>query len=57
VQLFTKLLDSQDLMEDRYRQIRPLFDAMEEKIISSEFFDILQNKAVIWGLNETFRKS
>jgi len=44
-------------MEDRYRQIRPLFDAMEEKIISSEFFDILQNKAVIWGLNETFRKS
>ena len=57
VQLFTKLLDSQDLMEDRYRQIRPLFDAMEEKIAGGEFFDVLQNKAVVWQLNDTFRKS
>ena len=44
-------------MEDRYRQIRPLFDAMEEKIAGGEFFDVLQNKAVVWQLNNTFRKS
>ena len=34
-----------------------MFDAMEEKIGASEFYDIIESKAYIWNLNETFKKS
>lgn len=44
-------------MQKQYFEIRPLFDAMEEKIGSSEFYDIIESKAYIWNLNETFKKS
>lgn len=30
---------------------------MEEKISSSEFYDIIESKAQIWELNEAFKKS
>jgi hypothetical protein len=44
-------------MEKQYFEIRPLFDCMEEKIGASEFYDIIESKAYIWNLNETFKKS
>ena len=44
-------------MERQYFDIRPMFDAMEEKIGASEFYDIIESKAMIWNLNETFKKS
>lgn len=44
-------------MEKQYYEIRPLFDAMEEKISASEFYDIIESKAHIWNLNEIFKKS
>lgn len=34
-----------------------MFDAMEEKINVSEFYDIIEAKAHIWQLNESFKKS
>lgn len=30
---------------------------MEEKIGASEFYDIIESKAIVWNLNETFKKS
>jgi hypothetical protein len=30
---------------------------MEEKIGASEFYDIIESKAFIWTLNESFRRS
>ena len=44
-------------MEKQYYEIRPLFDIMEEKINASEFIDILENKAQIWRLMDSFKKS
>lgn len=44
-------------MEKQYMQIKPTFDKMEEKIVVSEFFDIIESKADIWNLNEAFKKS
>jgi hypothetical protein len=35
-------------MENQYIQIRPMFDAMEEKIGNSEFYDIIENKNKVW---------
>ena len=57
VEIFEKLLDEKDEMEKYYDEIRPLLDSMEEKIGSSEFYDILESKAYIWNLNDTFKKS
>ena len=34
-----------------------MFDAMEEKIGNSEFYDIIESKASIWALNEDFKKT
>ena len=43
-------------MEKQYYDIRPLFEIMDEKIGASEFYDIIENKAQIWMLNENFKK-
>lgn len=44
-------------METQYFDIRPMFDAMEEKISVSEFYDIIESQAKIWNLTESFKKS
>lgn len=44
-------------MEGQYFNIRPMFEALSEKIILSEFYDIIENKNKIWQLNESFSSS
>ena len=56
VDLFKKLLEQQEFMEKHYYQIRPMYDAMEEKIGVSEFYDVIESKADIWKLNDSFKK-
>ncbi len=42
-------------MDMQYREIRPLYDSLDDKINSSEFYDIIECQAVIWQINEKFK--
>lgn len=52
-----KLEQYSTIMDSQYREIRPLFDSLDEKISTSEFYDIIECKALIWKINENFKKN
>ena len=50
-----KLGEYSDAMENYYRKVRPKFDSLDEKINTSEFYDVIESKAEIWKMNESFK--
>jgi hypothetical protein len=42
ISLMQKLEEYSSVMDSQYRQIRPLFDSLDEKITTSEFYDIIE---------------
>ena len=52
-----KLEEYSSVMDSQYREVRPLFDSLDEKITTSEFYDIIECKALIWSINENFKKN
>jgi len=42
-------------MENQYDQIKPKYERLEQKILMSEFYDIMESKADIWALSEAFK--
>ena len=55
--LFEKLLEQYDFMNNQYKNIiKPMYEAMDEKINVSEFQDIIENRTKIWNLTDFFEK-
>jgi hypothetical protein len=38
-------------------QVKPLFENLEEKISTSEFYDVIEKKSTIWQITENFKEN
>ena len=55
--LMKKLEEYTILMESQYKEIRPLFDSLGDKMVVGMFNDVIMSEPVIWPIYEKFKEN